>query len=79
MKESHLTHIMLPLWKGQTEQNFAVFKLQQVNCLPSLLTHNHFNVLSIESNETVETIDKVMQDPELSLPPTLMSWLYPKS
>jgi hypothetical protein len=44
-----------------------------VNSLPSLPTHNHFDVLSIqESIETVETIDKVMQDlqPSPKLTPT---------
>jgi hypothetical protein len=50
-----------------------------VNCPPSLLTHNCFDVLSIESNETIEAIDKVMQDPEPSLPPTPTSPFHPKS
>jgi hypothetical protein len=50
-----------------------------VNCLPSLPTHNRFDVLSIESNETIEAIDKVVQDPEPSLPPTVTSLFYPKS
>jgi hypothetical protein len=50
-----------------------------VNCLPSLPTHNYFDVLSIESNETIETIDKIVQDPEPSSPPTLTSLFHPKS
>jgi hypothetical protein len=50
-----------------------------VNCLPSLPTHNRFDVLSIESNETIEAIAKVVQDPEPSSPPTPTSPFYPKS
>jgi hypothetical protein len=50
-----------------------------VNCPPSLPTHNHFDVLSIQSNETIKAIDKVMQDSEPSLPPTLTSPFCPKS
>ena len=52
--------------------------MQQVNCLPLLPSHNCFDVLSIEYNETVETINKVMQDPEPSPFPTLTSPFYPK-
>jgi hypothetical protein len=49
-----------------------------VNSLPSLPTHNCFDVLSIQdSNETIETIDKVMQDSELFPSPTLTSLLCP--
>ena len=35
-----------------------------MNSPPSLPTHNRFDVLFIEPNETVETIDKVVQDSE---------------
>jgi hypothetical protein len=49
-----------------------------VNSPPLLLTHNCFDVLSIqESNKTIETIDKVMQNPEPLLSPTLTSLLHP--
>ena len=50
-----------------------------MNCLPSLPSHNHPDVLSIESNGTIETIDKVMQDPGPSPSPTLTFPFYPKT
>ena len=52
---------------------------QQVNCLPSLPPHNCFDVWSIESNRTIKTINKVMQDPEPSPSPTLTSLFHPKT
>ena len=51
-----------------------------MNSLPSLPTYNHFNVLSIqESNETVKTIDKVVQNSESLPSPTPTSPLRPNS
>jgi hypothetical protein len=50
-----------------------------VNCPPLLPTHNRFDALSIKSNESIETIDKVVQDPEPSLPPPLTSPFCSKS
>ena len=50
-----------------------------MNYLPSFPSHNHFDVLSIESNETIETTHKVVQDAEPSLSPTLTSLFCSKS
>ena len=51
-----------------------------MNSPPSLPTYNRFDVLSIqESNETVETIDKVVQNSESLPSPTPTSPLRPNS